>query len=177
MAAAARRRDRRQTDRRHRPMNDDLTAPIEAWAGELLSKLAAPNRRALLLKIARELRKRQSARIAAQKNPDGSAYDPRKRKRGRRKAGARASVGRIKRQAMFAKLRTAKWLKVEVTDGGLAVGFEGRVAQIAAVHQEGQRAPVDPHGPTYRYPRRVLLGFTDADHSFIRDMLVEHINS
>ncbi|NML31786.1 phage virion morphogenesis protein [Paraburkholderia antibiotica] len=156
-------------------MSDDLTAPLEAWAGELLSRLDSSKRRALLLKIARAVRERQSKRIGAQKNPDDSAYEPRKRNRTRKRPGARASVGRIKRQAMFAKLRTAKWLKVEVTAEGLAVGFEGRVARIAAVHQEGQLAPVDPHGPTYRYPRRALLGFTDDDYRLIRDMLIEHM--
>jgi phage virion morphogenesis protein len=153
---------------------DDLHA-FEAWAGSLLSKLAPAARRRIALDVARELRRSQQARIAAQLNPDGSPYVPRKRAKQGGKRRLRAKAGRIKRQAMFAKLRTARYLRTEADGSGGAVGFAGRVARIARVHQEGEAAPVAPGGPEYPYPRRALLGFTDADRELIRDRLLAHL--
>ncbi|MEX3555910.1 MAG: phage virion morphogenesis protein [Burkholderia gladioli] len=155
-------------------MSDDLSA-FEAWAGALLAKLSPAKRRAALVDIARTIRRSQAARIASQANPDGTPYEPRKRGDSKR-PGARSHAGRIRRQAMFAKLRTTRWLKVETESDGVSIGFTGRVAQIATVHQEGGDAPVVPGGPTYRYPRRVLLGFTSTDRDTIRDRLLAHLS-
>jgi phage virion morphogenesis protein len=155
---------------------EDLHA-LEAWAGTLLSKLTPASRRRIALDIARELRRSQKARIAAQRNPDGSAYVPRKRaKQQAGKRHLRAKAGRIKRQAMFAKLRTARYLKADADGNGAVVGFAGRVARIARVHQEGEAAPVAPGGPDYQYPRRVLLGLTNAERELIRDRLLAHLS-
>ncbi|WP_186078680.1 phage virion morphogenesis protein [Burkholderia gladioli] len=155
-------------------MRDDLEH-FELWAAEQLARVSPAQRRKLALSIARELRRRQAERIAQQTNPDGTPYAPRKRGQSKR-AGARASQRRIKRQAMFMKLRTARWLTVSATVDGAEVGFRGRVAQIAAVHQHGERAPVAPNGPAYRYPRRVLLGLTDTDRQSIRDALIDFLS-
>ncbi len=78
---------------------------------------------------------------------------------------------------MFAKLRTAKFFKVSVNDEGVAVGFLGRTARIARVHQEGLPDTVEQGGPTYRYPARPLLGFTEEDRELIRDLLLEHVTN
>lgn len=59
----------------------------------------------------------------------------------------RAKAGRVKRAAMFAKLRTGRYMTVEATADGLALGFAGRVARIARVHQLAELAPVAPGGP------------------------------
>lgn len=154
--------------------NDELQA-VEKWAGALLAQLSPAGRRKAMLDIARDLRRSQQARIAAQKDPDGAGYAPRKsrvQKGGKKLRGKR---GRIKRAAMFAKLRTARYLQLEATPAGLAIGFAGRVARVARVHQLGEVDRVAPGGPEVRYPARVLLGFTDADRELIRDKLLEHV--
>jgi phage virion morphogenesis (putative tail completion) protein len=150
---------------------DELSA-LESWAGGLLSQLQAPARRAALRDIARELRRSQQTRIAQQQNPDGSAYEARKP---RPKNHLRDKAGRIKRKAMFAKLRQARYLRAETDSQGIAIGFAGRVARVARIHQLGESDRVAPGGPRYKYPARVLLGFTDADREMIRDMLLAHI--
>lgn len=146
---------------------DELHA-IEEWAGGLLAQLQPGQRRAVAADVARELRRSQQARIKDQRSPDGSAYEA-------RKAKLRGKAGRIKRRAMFAKLRTARFLKTEATSDGLAVGFAGRVASLARVHQDGESAPVRPGGPRYKYPVRALLGFTPAEREMIRDKLLTHL--
>lgn len=155
-------------------MTDDLTA-FEAWVGELLAKLTPAQRRGVLRAIVRDLRRSQAARVAKQTNPDGTPFEPRKRASGKRPP-ARAGAGRIRRQAMFMKLRTTRFMTVDAAADGGTVGFAGRVAQIASVHQHGERAPVSPGGPEYRYPRRVLLGFTDPERSMIRDQYLKHLS-
>lgn len=151
---------------------DELSA-LEEWAGALLAQLGPAGRRAAAVDIARELRRSQQARITAQQNPDGSPYVPRK-PRAMPSKNLRGKQGRIKKQAMFVKLRTAKHLKIENDDSGLAIGFAGRVAHLARIHQEGQTAEVELGGPTYKYPARKLIGFTQADRDMIRDKLLAH---
>ncbi|WP_027794566.1 phage virion morphogenesis protein [Paraburkholderia acidipaludis] len=155
-------------------MTDELQA-VEKWAGALLAQLAPAARRKVMLDIARELRRSQQTRIAAQREPDGTAYTPRKVKAQKSGKKLRGKRGRIKRAAMFAKLRTARYMQVEATPTGLAIGFAGRVARIARVHQFGEVDRVSSGGPEVRYPARVLLGLTDADRGLIRDQLVQHI--
>jgi phage virion morphogenesis protein len=151
---------------------DDLEA-LASWAGPLLARLDPPAQRAAAMDIARALRRSQQQRIAAQRAPDGSAFEPRK-PREARGGRLREKAGRIKRRAMFAKLRTAKHLKIETDAEGFSIGWAGRVARIARVHQEGQESQVD--GRTrYRYPVRQLLGLSQADRDMIRDMLIERL--
>lgn len=148
-------------------MTDNLRA-LEDWAGALLAQLEPGARRQLNQQIGRELRRSQQQRIAAQLNPDGSAFAPRKPRQ------LRAKKGRIKRQ-MFAKLRQAKHLKVQSSADAIAIGFMGRVARIARVHQYGLRDRPERGQADVQYDRRELLGFTDADLDLIRDRLLEHL--
>ncbi|SFO51615.1 phage virion morphogenesis (putative tail completion) protein [Variovorax sp. OK605] len=150
-------------------MADDLRA-LEDWATPLLSALTPPKRRALARKIGQALRREQAARIAAQRNPDGTAYEPRKTTQ------ARLQKGRIRR-SMFEKLRAARHLRVEVDADGVAVGFFGRTARIARVHHFGLRDKVQPGGPTYQYPARGLLGLTDPERELIKDLLLQHLGT
>ncbi|MBB6191513.1 phage virion morphogenesis protein [Sphingobium wenxiniae] len=60
-------------------MTDDL-AEVERIAGALLQSLSSGQRRTLMRRMARELAKGQRERIAAQRQPDGSAFAPRKEK-------------------------------------------------------------------------------------------------
>lgn len=148
-------------------MADDLRA-LEDWAGALLARLEPGARRQLTQQIGRELRRSQQQRIASQRNPDGSAYAPRKPRK------LRGKVGRIKRQ-MFTKLRQAKHLKLRSTPDAIAISFMGRVARIARVHQYGLRDRPARGQAEVQYERRELLGFTDADLALIRDQLLEHL--
>lgn len=145
---------------------------FESWVGHLLAKLEAPARRIVLRDIARELRRGQQARIAQQANPDGTAYEARKP---RGKKHLRDKAGRIRRKAMFAKLRQARYLRTESDATSLAIGFAGRIARVARIHQLGERARVAPGGPEYKYPARVLLGFSGEDRKMIRNMLLAHV--
>ncbi|NKI68089.1 phage virion morphogenesis protein [Collimonas pratensis] len=149
-------------------MNDDLHA-LEAWAGALLAQLQPGQRRVVTRKIAQDLRRSQVQRIASQQAPDGAPYEKRKNLRGKK--------GIIKRQkaAMFQKIRTQKNLKIEQDENQLSVGFFGRVARIARVHQEGLTDKVAKKGPTYHYPARPLLGFSATDQALIRDSLLRHL--
>lgn len=152
-------------------MTDDLHA-LEQWAGALLAKLQPAQRRAVNRQVATDLRRSQMQRIAAQHGPDGASYVARKT----RKAW-RGKSGRIKRQkaAMFNKLRTAKHLKTRADEHQLTVGFFGRVARIARVHQEGLKDRVFKRGPEYQYPSRPLLGFSESDRALICNSLLQHL--
>jgi phage virion morphogenesis protein len=151
-------------------VSDDLVQ-LENWATSLLLKLAPASRRAIALAISRELRRSQQQRIAAQLDPDGAAYVPRKARK-----QLRSKKGRIKRDAMFTKLRTAKYLKAKATADVASVEFTGRAGQIASVHQEGGEDRIAPHGPRVRYPSRRLLGFTTTDRVMIRDVIIHHFS-
>jgi phage virion morphogenesis protein len=87
----------------------------------------------------------------------------------------RGKQGKIKRAAMFAKLRQARYLRAESDSKGIAIGFAGRIARIARVHQFGETDRVAPRGPEYKYDARELLGFSPDDLKMIRDMLLKHI--
>ncbi|WP_418131510.1 phage virion morphogenesis protein [Variovorax sp. 278MFTsu5.1] len=148
-------------------MADDLHA-LEDWVTPLLSQLTSPKRRALARKIGLALRRKQAQRIASQRNPDGTAYEPRKT------TNARLQKGTIRR-TMFEKLRAARHLRVEAEDDGVAVGFFGRTARIARVHHEGLRDLVQPGGPSYKYPARGLLAMNDEERELVKDMLLQHL--
>jgi phage virion morphogenesis protein len=153
-------------------MNSDLTA-LATWAEALLTKLNPAQRRQLLYKIAQDLRRTQAQRIQSQQAPDGTTYTPRKQRK-----NLREKQGRIKRQkaGMFTKIRTTKHLKTQADANQLTVGFFGRVARIARVHQEGLKDKVAKNGVDYQYPKRQLLGLSRIDHHTIRESLLLHLN-
>lgn len=141
---------------------------LEEWATPLLARLSPNERRKLARTIGQRLRQSQRARLAAQQNPDGSPFEPRKPQNRNRR-------GSVRRRAMFSKIRQARHLRVTVTAAGVNVGFSGRVAQIARIHQYGLRDRLGPDGPSVQYPKRELLGFTEADRSLVRDLLIDHL--
>ncbi|WP_251978561.1 phage virion morphogenesis protein [Salinicola avicenniae] len=79
-------------------------------------------------------------------------------------------------EAMFQKLRTARYLKLKANADHVAVGYEGRIAHIARIHQEGQNAPINGF-LRYDYPERELLGATPDDIERVYDMLIRHLGS
>ncbi|MGA3953159.1 phage virion morphogenesis protein [Ralstonia nicotianae] len=142
---------------------------LEAWLAGMLTKLDAPARRVLARAVAAELRRRQAARIAEQRNPDGSPYVP-------RKPQLRHRAGRIRR-AMFARLRLARYMKTEADANTAVVTFVGSAQRIATVHQFGLRDRVNKAGLTAQYPVRELLGLDDGDVHRITDLVLQHLSS
>lgn len=137
-------------------MND--FAPIERLASDLLRSVAPPARRKILAAIAREVRKSQSDRIAAQRNPDGSAFEPR-----RSKTTSAKRKGKLRRKRMFARLRLARYLRGGATSNEAWIGFGGPAARIARIHQDGGMDSPAPGMREVRYARRVLLGLTGPE--------------
>lgn len=76
---------------------------------------------------------------------------------------------------MFQKLMGPRYLKVKASASGAEVGFEGRIAHIARIHQEGQTDNVNPH-IRYDYPERELLGATPEDIEMLYDMIIRHLD-
>lgn len=151
-------------------MNDNLEA-LEGWAGGLLSQLEPAARTKLARELGQALRRSQQQRIAAQRNPDGSKYVPRKQR------DLRGKQGRVKRKAqMFKKLRTAKHMKAWGDSEAVAVGFAGRVARIARVHQYGLSDRAQPGVSDVRYAARQVLGLAQAEVELIRDILVTRLS-
>lgn len=134
----------------------------------LLAALGPAERLKLARDIAADLRGRQQRRIAAQLNPDGTPFEPRKPR-------LRAKAGRIRR-SLFAKLRTTRYLRTEATAEGAVIQIAGRAARIARVHQYGLTDRVGKGGPEYRYPERRILGIADADRDAIADLIIEHLS-
>lgn len=150
-------------------MTDRLEA-LEDWAAGLLGQLEPASRNKLARSVGQALRRSQQQRIIAQQNPDGSKYAPRKQR------NLRGKQGRVKRKVkMFQKLRTASFLKVQGDGIAISVGFTGRIARIARVHQYGLKDRAERGAPDVQYEQRELLGFTDADLELIRDQLLNHL--
>ena len=103
-----------------------------------------------------------------QRNPDGTAYEP-------RRVTARTKQGRIRRQ-MFAKLRTTKYLKAIASQDAASVEFESRVQRIARVHHYGLRDRVSRKGLVIRYAERQLLGINSEVKALIMDVLQEWLS-
>lgn len=146
--------------------------PIEQLCRDLLLRTAAPGRARLMRAIGREIRKSQSDRIAAQRDPDGAAFAPRRPKpdRGGKK-------GRLRQQKMFRKLRMAKSLKGGGNADEAWVGFGGRASRIASIHQAGLSDAPAPGQQKVRYARRILLGLTEAERQRILDLILAQLAS
>ena len=104
---------------------------IEGWLDALIAQLEPAQRRKLLRDVATKIRQQQQQNIRMQKNPDGSAYEP-------RRVSGRAKKGRVRRQ-MFTKLRTVRYMKTRVTASTAEVGFDAKALRIARVHHYGLR--------------------------------------
>lgn len=142
-------------------MSDDLKQ-LETWIGDLYARLDSKNMSRVNRTVGTALRRSQSQRIAAQQNPDGSQYTPRSNRRFRSKKGG------IRRRKMFSRLRLAKYFVNASTSNEITVGFRGRNAMIAAVHQYGEST--ESFGRMVSMPQRVLLGLTDQEINDIRDI-------
>lgn len=147
---------------------DDLQR-VDDWLAALLAVLEPAARNRMMRQLAQELRRSQQQNIRLQRNPDGTAFEP-------RRVTARSKKGRIKRQ-MFAKLRTTKYLKTAATADSASVQFDGKVQRIARVHHYGLRDRVRRNGPEARYPVRRLLGVNGEVETIIRDTLLQWLSN
>ncbi|HBR6903369.1 phage virion morphogenesis protein [Klebsiella pneumoniae] len=141
---------------------------VDAWLDALLAGLEPAARKRMMRELAQQLRRSQQKNIRMQRNPDGTAYEP-------RRVTARTKKGRIRRQ-MFAKLRTTKYLKAVASQDAASVEFESRVQRIARVHHYGLRDWVSRKGPEVKYAERRLLGINDETEDITRDVLLRWLS-
>ena len=140
---------------------------IQHLARDLLQRTAPAERRALLRRIAGEVRKSQSTRIGRQEQPDGSPFAARKQ---------RATGGsRVRDRKMFRKLRMAKYLKAGSTGDEAWIGFSGRGAAVARVHQDGLDDSPTRGAKKVRYAKRVLLGLTAAESERALEIVLDYV--
>ncbi|WP_454823825.1 phage virion morphogenesis protein [Klebsiella variicola] len=142
---------------------------VDAWLDSLLAGLEPAARKRMMRDLAQQLRRSQHKNIRMQRNPDGTAYEP-------RRVTARTKQGRIRRQ-MFAKLRTTKYLKAAASPDSASVEFDNRVQRIARVHHYGLRDRVSKKGPNVQYDKRRLLGLNNLTVSLTRDILIRWVSS
>ena len=135
-------------------------AALNRWFDQFLQHLEPSQRRELMRRLAQGLRVRFKDRIKQQKEPNGNRFTPRKRDQ----------IGNIKHKGtMFNKI--GQRLKTEYSAEKASIGFGGRSAYIAKVHQEGRTIrPTDRAKPT-KYPIRELVGFSQADQKWIETEL------
>ncbi|MCT2419967.1 phage virion morphogenesis protein [Pantoea sp. XY16] len=136
---------------------------VDAWLAALLSQLEPAARKKMLREVARDVRRIQQANITAQRSPDGTAWEP-------RRVSARSKKGRIRR-GMFAKLKTAKYLKAQANADAAEVAFVPGVQKLARVHHYGLRDRVSRRGPIVKYPERKLLGVSIEIEILINESL------
>ncbi|HHL2562305.1 TPA: phage virion morphogenesis protein [Yersinia enterocolitica] len=140
----------------------------DALAG-LIANLTPKARKALAVTIAKRLRASQQQRIKRQQAPDGTPYATRKSQ------PLRKPKGRIKRE-MFAKLRTARYMKASSSPDEAVVEFAGRVERMARVHHFGLRDRPNVHSKDVQYDERPLLGFTKIEIHEIEKTIYVHLS-
>lgn len=136
----------------------------------LISSLSAPARKEMARSIGRKLRASQQQNIKRQQAPDGTPFKPRKTQ------PVRSKKGRIKRE-MFAKLRTAKYMKTQASPNEAVIEFAGNVQRMARVHHYGLRDRPSRKGKEVRYESRELLGISANDIKNIEDFIINSLHN
>ena len=142
---------------------------LEPFLSRIAEALSPRERKGLLTKIGQSLRRSNSARIAANVQPDGTAM-----------AARRPRPGSSKRGKMFRQLRQARILKVRATSDQVSIGFVGQAQQVAQVHHFGQEDEVgrtrDGRTIRARYVARQLLGFHPDDEAQTFEAIEKHLS-
>ncbi len=150
-------------------MSNDFSEVQQRFEG-LITALSPSSRLKLMRQISVDLAKNQRKRITAQKNPDGTAFAPRKISLRRRK-----KQNRIKTKKMFSKIKSARFLKRTVTDNGLTIGYSGKISEIASAHQYGK---TERHGrKIYHMPQRKILGVSKEDKELVEELIMINLLS
>lgn len=142
-------------------VNDRLSA--------LINSLSPSARKEMARNIAKKLRASQQQNIRRQQAPDGTPFKPRKTQ------PVRGKKGRVKCE-MFAKLRTAKYLKAQGTPDESVIEFTGNVQRMARVHHYGLRDRPTQNGKEVKYESRPLLGINKVDILLIESVILDSIN-
>ncbi len=144
----------------------DAIAGLNHWLDALALRLEPAQRKTLMRILAQGLRLRFKDRIKQQNDPDGHRFVPRKRDQ----------VGKIKRQgALFQNI--GKQLKTEYSADHAAVGFGGRTATVALVHQDGQTIRPGRFAKSTSYPIRKLVGFSKDDEQWAMSIIENYLKS
>jgi len=77
---------------------------------------------------------------------------------------------------MFAKLRTAKYMKTQASPNEAVVEFAGNVQRMARVHHHGLRNRPLRGAKEVPYSERPLLGVNKADKHLIAEIIVSHLS-
>jgi phage gpG-like protein len=85
--------------------------------------------------------------------------------------------GTIRQRAMFRKLRNGRNLRTGASDNEAWIGFTGRAAEIAAIHQEGGSDRPGLKSKPVRYAQRKLLGLTNNERTLALDLLLASLTS
>lgn len=142
---------------------------VDAWLAALLSQLEPAARKKMLREVAHDVRRIQQANITAQRSPDGTAWEP-------RRVSARSKKGRIRR-GMFAKLKTAKYLKAQAGVDAAEVAFVPSVQKLARVHHYGLRDQVSRRGPMVKYAERPLLGINSETKKIVEELILNWMST
>ncbi|MEN4603137.1 phage virion morphogenesis protein [Pantoea agglomerans] len=134
----------------------------------LISSLSAPARKEMARSIGRKLRASQQQNIKRQQAPDGTPFKPRKTQ------PVRSKKGRIKRE-MFAKLRTAKYMKTQASPNEAVIEFASNVQRMARVHHYGLRDRPDRTSKEIKYEARRLLGISSRDLELIEKLIIDNL--
>lgn len=135
----------------------------------LISSLSAPARKEMARSIGRKLRASQQQNIKRQQAPDGTPFKPRKAQ------PVRSKKGRIKRE-MFARLRTAKYMRTQASPNEAVIEFAGNVQRMARVHHYGLRDRPSRKGKEVQYEARPLLGISDSDMQLIEQEIINQLS-
>jgi phage virion morphogenesis protein len=136
--------------------------------GALIGNLSPAARKEMARSIAKRLHAGQQQNIKRQQEPDGTPFKP-------RKAPVRKKKGRVKRE-MFAKLRTAKYMKAKGTADDAVVEFTGNVQRMARVHHYGLRDRPARGGKEVQYEARPLLGLADSERNMIEQLIIDALH-
>lgn len=134
----------------------------------LISSLSASARKEMARSIGRKLRASQQQNIKRQQAPDGTPFEARKTQ------PVRSKKGRIKRE-MFAKLRTAKYMKTQASPNEAVIEFAGNVQRMARVHHYGLRDRPSRNGTEVQYAARPLLGISEDNQNMMCDYIINHL--
>lgn len=154
-------------------MADEDLQRLDAWLGQIMAGLSPAERKRAALKLGRQLRRANLARIAANVEPDGAPME-RRRPRHDQRGRLRVKAGR----KMFRGMRAMRNWKVDADESGLEIApVNGLIDRIAAVSQFGEVASVgrtrDGTRIRHRFARRRLLGFSDEDETLAIEIATE----
>ncbi|MBB5985304.1 phage virion morphogenesis protein [Sphingobium lignivorans] len=81
----------------------------------------------------------------------------------------------IRQRAMFRRIRRSGVMLANASDQEAWVGFAGRVAAVARIHQLGLFDKPSANAAEIRYAMRELLGFSAQDRAMVLEATIDHI--